>query len=165
MRVYVGEQLLWFLISAGLGAGLGLIYDLFRALRRKKRGLTPLVDFLFALVFFLSLMALALYTPRLRIYHCVGLGMGALLYFLTASPFLLRVFLRCLGFLGMGLGRILGIWKKSMHFLRKLEKKFFASRRKWSTIDAIPFFHRLQILRHASVRGAADPDHSECAAP
>lgn len=122
MRVYVGQQLLWFCISGGTGAGLGLLYDLFRALRRKKKPLTPLLDFLFAVVFFLSLMALALYTPRLRIYQCAGIVLGGALYFLTISPFLLRVFLRGLGLIGRALGFCRGVWKKSMLFCENLKK-------------------------------------------
>ena len=139
MTVEVSRQALDFAAFWGLGLALGLCYDLGRALRREHPALTVPVDFLFGLLFFLSVWVLSLYTYGLRLYLCLGVFLGAALYFLTLSAPLLRLFRR--GLQGLGrLGRkILQPLKKSGDFLRKHAKKLFSSLGKSVTIKAIPF--------------------------
>ncbi len=139
MTVEVSRQALDFAAFWGLGLALGLCYDLGRALRREHPGLTVPADLLFGLLFFLSVWLLSLSAYGLRLYLCLGLFLGATLYFLTLSTPLLGLFRR--GLRGLGrLGRkILRPLKKSGCFLRKHAKKLFSSLGKSVTIKAIPF--------------------------
>ena len=135
MSVMVGRQGLELLWAAALGGGLGLLYDLGRALRREKQHLTVPVDMLFALVFFLGLWLTSIYTRGLRLYQCLGVALGAAAYFLTLSPCVVglgRQILRALGRLRRRLQEPL---KKSVLFFQKLLKKLFSSLKKWSKIE------------------------------
>lgn len=159
----LSTQLREFLFSGVVGLGLGLGYDLLRSLRRKRRGWTAALDFLFALVFFLTLLLLSLYTMGLKLYQCLGILLGSSLYFLVLSPCVLRCFGRILGALGAGKRRAGATVKKSVCFLRKVAKKFFSSWKKWSTIDAIPFFRRRKNRsRFSEKSGAGNIEHSGC---
>lgn len=127
-----------FLISGGLGLGLGLCYDWGRVHRRVFPMLTLPVDILFAVLFFLALILTAIYSRGLKLYQLLGLGLGSALYFLLFSPW----FLRPLGAVLRGIRRLgqkakRGL-KKIVNFLRKLEKKLFPSWKKWGTIDGMP---------------------------
>ena len=77
MTVEVGRQGLEFFWAAVLGVGLGVFYDLGRALRREKPGLTVPVDAVFAVIFFLSLWLTSVYTRGLKLYQCLGIFLGA----------------------------------------------------------------------------------------
>lgn len=135
----LGTQVREFLFSGVLGLGLSLCYDWGRAHRRVFPKLTFPVDMLFALLFFLCLMLLSIYTRGLKLYQLLGLGLGAALYFLALSSWILRPLLALLGKI-RGLGnRAANQKKKIINFLRKLQKKLFPSSGKWSTIDVIPF--------------------------
>lgn len=148
MSVTVGRQGLEFLWAAALGVGLGFLYDMGRALRRERQRLTVPVDILFALVFFLCLWLSSIYTRGLRLYQCLGVGLGAAAYFLTAGPHLLRLWRRLLRLLGrmkrrlrellghLG-GKLLFPVKKSAGFFQKLVKKLFSSLEKWSKIEKV----------------------------
>lgn len=139
MTVEVSRQALEFFGSAALGIALGLVYDLGRVLRREKHGLTIPVDLLFALVFFLSLWLLSVYVMGLRLFHCLGVFLGAGAYFLTLSPLVVRLGRKGLRALGRLLGKTLVPVKKTVDFLRKLVKKCFPYSGKWGTIKTIPF--------------------------
>ncbi len=135
----LGTQVKEFLLSGGLGLGLSLCYDWGRAHRRIFPKLTLPVDMLFALLFFLCLMLLSIYTRGLKLYQILGLGLGAALYFLALSSWILRPLLVLLGKI-RGLGKFgAKVKKKIIIFLRKLRKKLFPSSEKWSTIGVIPF--------------------------
>lgn len=142
MTVELSRQAAEFFWAAALGLGLGLIYDMGRALRREKPRLTIPVDVLFALVFFLGLWLTSIYTQGLRLYQCLGVFLGAGVYFLTLSPFLVRLWRRGLRAVGRLARGILKPMKKSVYFLRKLAKKLFPSSGKWGTIKTIPFSPR-----------------------
>lgn len=83
-----------FLLAALLGAVYGLVYDLFRGLRRTAHGLTPVLDFLICLVFLCGNLLFALYIGlgEYRIFMAVASAMGAALYFLTLGRLFLPVF-------------------------------------------------------------------------
>ena len=139
MTVAVSRQALEFFASAALGVALGLVYDLGRALRRERHGLTIPVDVLFALIFFLSVWLLSVYVKGLRLFHCLGIFLGAGAYFLTISPLVVRLGRKGLRALGWLLAKALVPAKKTVEFLRKLVKKCFPSSGKWGTIKVIPF--------------------------
>lgn len=131
-----GTALLWALL---VGVALSLLYDLGRGLRQTWRGLTIPLDLLFSLLFLLGLLGLSLYTGGLRIYQCLGIICGGGLYFLTLSPPFLRLWRRLLVFIAARFRKIRKQCKKSVIFLRKLEKKLFSTSWKWGTISTIPF--------------------------
>ena len=105
-----------FFWAAVLGIGLGVLYDMGRAVRREKPRLTIAVDILFAAAFFLSLWLTSIYTWGLRLYQCLGVFLGSSIYFLTLSPVLVRVFRRMLRGIRRVLGKMLLPAKKSMCF-------------------------------------------------
>lgn len=142
-----------FFWSGMLGLGLGILYDMGRAVRRELPRLTIPVDLLFALIFFLSLWLTSIYTWGLRLYQCLGIFLGGSIYFLTLSPLLLRGFRRILRGIRRLLGKMALPLKKSVYFLRKLIKKFFPSSGKWGTIKALPFSLRQQKAREARENG------------
>lgn len=151
----LGTQVREFLLSGALGLGLSLCYDWGRVHRRVFPRLTLPVDLLFALLFFLSLMLTSIYSRGLKLYQLLGMALAGTLYFLVISPWLMRpLFALLLRF--RQLGRAMGKgMKKFVIFLRKLEKKLFPSRSKWSTIDMIPFLPKGKSTRR---RGAAPDD-------
>ena len=65
MELPIALQALQFAISGAAGLGLGLIYDLLRALRRRNRRLAVPLDLLFCLVALLLVLLLALCTAYL----------------------------------------------------------------------------------------------------
>lgn len=136
-----------FLLAGALGILLGFLYDLGRAHRRIFPKLTVPVDLLFALTFFLSLLLTAVYTRGLKLYQLMGIFLGAVLWFLTLGPSVLRAFSALLIKIRQ-LGKTLRMQaKKSLKFMRKLVKKFFPSSMKWSTIDVIPFSSKGKHIR------------------
>ena len=134
MTVDVGRQGLELLLAAALGVGLGLLYDMGRALRRQRIGWTAPADLLFALVFFLVLWLTGIYAGGLRLFHCLGIGLGACVYFLTLSPHTVRIFRRFFRSLGCIVRKIRARGAKGANILQKHAKKLFPYRRKWSTI-------------------------------
>lgn len=83
-------QFLW---SVGLGAALGLCYDLLRGLRRSLRVLTGLLDLVFCMLVLLSGLWSALYIcgGQYRIFMFLGTSAGAALWFLTIGRLFLRL--------------------------------------------------------------------------
>lgn len=139
MTLALSRQAMDFLWAGGAGILLGLLYDFGRALRRCWGKMTIPADMLFALCFFLSLLALSLYTGGLRPYQCLGIGLGAGGYFLTLSPILLKILGRFWGLIRALCVRLRRILKKSLFFLRKIAKKLFPSSGKSGTIFKRPF--------------------------
>ena len=90
MGIDLADQVRTFLGAAALGGCLGLVYDVFRALRRRLR--LPLVGALLDLGFWLLVTvglfcyATAAGGGEVRIYMAAALFLGALLYFLLLSP-------------------------------------------------------------------------------
>ena len=81
-------------LAALLGVLLAALYDLLRALRRVLPGASGFADGLFALVFFLSMLAFALYPGQgvFRLGFFLEIALGAAAYFLTLSRLLLQIF-------------------------------------------------------------------------
>ncbi|MCI8525051.1 MAG: hypothetical protein HFF17_03845 [Oscillospiraceae bacterium] len=81
-----------FLLACGLGAALGLFYDLLRALRRRRPRLTRGLDALYCAVLLPALLLFALYAGRgqFRLFFYPALALGAAGYFLTLSRGVLR---------------------------------------------------------------------------
>lgn len=83
------QQLRVLLSALGLGWTLGLIYDLLRALRLRCRRsfLADALDGLYAAVLFLLvfLFALRVAGGELRLFLLIGLGLGAVAFFLLCS--------------------------------------------------------------------------------
>ena len=94
MELPLRLQALQLAAAVALGAALGVFYDLLRALRRRAPGLTVPADVLFVLIFFLALLALALYAGGglLRLFFCPAVALGAGIYFLTLSRLVLPLF-------------------------------------------------------------------------
>ena len=102
-------QLLFCLRFAGLGAVLGVVYDLLRAVRthfRLKRWGTGLLDVLFCLIGTAGFLLLMLQGTdgRLRFYLPLGLVLGFALYRKTMSRAILWVLLYLLKLVGRGTG-------------------------------------------------------------
>ena len=110
-------QTVQFLLSALLGVGLGLWYDLLRSLRRRL-GLTALSDAVFGLTVAVSLLLFALTVGRgqFRQFFFGGIFCGAVLYFLTVSPYILSF-----------LADFWGLLHRPLVFLQKMLKKIFTN--------------------------------------
>ncbi len=153
MTQALSQQAFFFLWAGAGGILLGMFYDFGRMFRRCFPKMTVPADCLFALCFFLCLMALSLYTAGLRLYQCLGLALGAAGYFLAFSSIFQKIFGRFwAAFRAMGC-RHRRIMKKSLCFLRKIAKKFFPSSEKWVTILKRPFFPK----RKSTPKGSAKP--------
>lgn len=178
MGVVIGEQLgaLW--RSLLLGAGLALLYDALRALRRRLRCralLTPALDTLYSLVL---LAALAAYAQRvgmgeLRLYALLTAALGGTLTFLLLSPLLRPLWdfwADCLAAVLRLLHAPLLCVKKYYGKLHKLAKKHFLFLRRSLIIE--DYRHTARHARRAAERkggaahgkkGAKDTTHSRTA--
>lgn len=94
MELPISTQALLFARGVGLGLGLSAAYDVLRALRRLRPGLTWLTDVLFGLLLGAGLLVFALCAGggELRLFLFPAIALAAVLYFLTISPFVLRAF-------------------------------------------------------------------------
>ena len=136
MELPVSLQTVQLVLSIVLGIGLGIYYDLLRAVRERLRFLTHLLDFLFCFGTLIAALLFALYAGfgEFRLFFFVGIGGGLILWFLTLShPFrwVLRKILRLI------LTPIRLLW----HFLKKICKKIkeiaknvFSTAQKWFMI-------------------------------
>jgi len=95
MRISVENQALTFLLAAATGVALGVLYDMMRVLRRRWKNpwLTAVLDLLFCAVCAgtLVLFVMTVSQGRWRGFIPLGAGMGIALYFLLASPFIVRM--------------------------------------------------------------------------
>ena len=145
MGIDLADQVRTFLGAAALGGCLGLVYDVFRVLRRRLR--LPLVGALLDLGFWLLVTvglfcyATAAGGGEVRIYMAAALFLGALLYFLLLSPpALLLVGLAADGaalllrLLLLPVDRLHRLGKK----IQKSLKKHFHYRREWYKLNLIP---------------------------
>jgi spore cortex biosynthesis protein YabQ len=130
MAVSVSEQLMQAAAALLVGGGLGLLYDVFRALRRRLR-LAVLTDLLFWVCAAAALFTLGLAGPgSARLFELACAGLGAALYFsllsaavLTGLDFLLGLLGRALRFLLRPLARLPGFLGKSKNFFKNIFKK------------------------------------------
>ena len=139
MELSVTGQLYQMVVSLAAGAGLGLVYDLFRAWRRCAGGRHTAADLLFwgiacAGRFWLGMAA---GDGQLRIFMAVSAALGAAGYSLLCSRFVVPALCRGLAFSGR-LGRALlrpvrTAGKNAKKFL-KSRKNLFPKRKHWFTI-------------------------------
>lgn len=122
MELPIALQALQFAISGAAGLGLGLIYDLLRALRRRNRRLAILLDLLFCAMALLLFLLLALYPGHgiLRLFMLGGIGLGMILWFLTASRPFLAILDKLLTLLSRVIRLLLAPLVKICKFLKNL---------------------------------------------
>ena len=122
MELPLRLQALQLAAAFALGAALGVVYDLLRALRRRVPALTAAADALFCLLLLVGLLALALYAGGglLRLFFFPGIALGAWAYFLTLGRLLLPAFSWVFSAIGRVFHLILAPGKI---FLKKSEKK------------------------------------------
>jgi len=85
-----------FLTTVCVGGAVGLFYDFFRVLRRcapHKRWAVQLEDILFWLAVTVLVFYYMLHRNygEIRLFVLLGIGVGALLYFATISPFIVKI--------------------------------------------------------------------------
>ncbi|MBQ2823184.1 MAG: spore cortex biosynthesis protein YabQ [Oscillospiraceae bacterium] len=95
----VSEQLLQFLLSVVLGAGLGVVYDVFRVIRivfpfARKKGAVCVGDIIFMVLcgFAVFLFAAMFCRGEVRFFCIFGAVPGFILYMLTLGNFVTGVF-------------------------------------------------------------------------
>ncbi len=123
MEIPVSAQALTFAQGALLGLGLCLVYDLLRALRQLLPRAGTAADALFGLLLAASFLSFALTAGQgqFRLYVFLAVFLTAVLYFLTLSPLVLRVF-RALWDL---LGRMLRALLAPLRFFFEISQKNF----------------------------------------
>ena len=136
MELPVARQAVEFAWAAALGLALGCWYDVLRALRRRHPRLTVPADGLYCLTVLFALLAFALYAGRgmMRLFALLGMGLGAMLWFLTLSPLALRLFSAFWALLGKLLRLICAPVRGILKIFLIFFKKVFATARKWVTI-------------------------------
>lgn len=117
----ISYQLYCFFIFIIIGIISGLIFDIFRILRRTfktKDFIIYIQDILFwILVGFLMLYGLCVYTNgELRLYLFLGVILGFLIYIVTVSKYILKVNIKIITF-------IKNIFKTIFNFLSNFVKK------------------------------------------
>jgi len=125
MENYISQQVLSLGAAVLLGLLGGLVYDLLRAVRiRKKqsRVLTHLLDGLYTLFWLLGLLwfALRIGQGELRLYMAAGILLGAVLYFNALSGFL-RPLWDFWADVAAGLGHLMWL---PLHFIFTVFKKW-----------------------------------------
>lgn len=136
MEIPVSAQALTFAQGALLGLGLCLAYDLLRALRQLCPRTGFAADALFGLLLAASFLSFALTAGQgqFRLYVFLAVFLTAVLYFLTLSPLVLRVFQALWGLLGRIVRALFAPLRFFLKFLKKFSKTLFASFRKWGTM-------------------------------
>ncbi|MDP4109074.1 MAG: spore cortex biosynthesis protein YabQ [Bacillota bacterium] len=125
MEISIAEQTVVFLKAILLGAALAVVYDLIRVRRvhsRAKRIKTAAYDFLFCVISAVSLFFFVVFASNgeARGYIALGAIMGAALYFMTLSRFILTA-----GF------TLAGLCSKITGFIKKIFIKFFKTIKKY----------------------------------
>lgn len=138
MEIYIGQQLLDLGAAMLLGIVCGMMYDLLRPVRLRRRynkPLTHVVDIVFVLIVLLAvfLFALRIGQGEFRLFMLCGFLAGGVLYFLLLSPLLrplwdfwaqaaacfLSLLWKPIALLGRTTKKIGTAAKKYFHFLRK----------------------------------------------
>lgn len=139
MGIYITEQVRLFVLSVLLGFGLGALYDVLGAVRKRWQMLTAVLDIGYCLCLLGSLFLFTLRQAQgqLRLFVVLGIVGGCVLFFTGLSPWLRPVWgfwVDCLVLLGEILaipGKICG---KIIKKLENFSKKLFYFGHKCSTI-------------------------------
>ncbi len=119
MELPLHFQAVGLFLGAAFGAGLGLVYDLIRPLRRSAGGLGWVFDALYALCAGFGLFVLSMCMPLGRpvVWEIMAavLGFGAYLRFL--SPLLLPVFAAVFAFLLLPCKKMCGYMQKVLNLI------------------------------------------------
>lgn len=131
MELYVSHQLFQLICSALVGFGIGLMYDIFRILRRSLK-----TDALFDALFWLCCLAL-LFTlgmdigeGALHIFMLALAAIGFAAYMLLLSEYVMAL----LNKVAQIISRALSPLKKFEKFFSKVVKKFFSNILDWFTM-------------------------------
>ncbi|MBQ3951742.1 MAG: hypothetical protein IIT41_03945 [Oscillospiraceae bacterium] len=123
----IGFQAAEALWSAALGALLGALYDIFRAVRRRRpsAALSFILDAAFWLIagICLFLISFAVGGGKMRVFMTLAAGIGAVLYFFALSPAVLYIFDFFIG----GVDRLLEFIAFPLKKIRIFVKKLFSS--------------------------------------
>ncbi len=94
----IPQQVFLFLASVLMGVALGVIYDIFRAFRvifpiMRSKLMTAAADIIYMIIFGIGVFMLSAYMGRgeVRFFYCIGAGLGALTYIMTAGNAVLGV--------------------------------------------------------------------------
>ena len=123
-------QLYSFFIYAISGIAIGILFDIFRILRKSFRTpdiLTYIEDVLFWLLtgVFLLFVLFQISNGEIRIYHIVGILLGSIFYMLTISKYFIKINVSVITFLKNILYHVLIYPTKLICFLlRKIGKPF-----------------------------------------
>ena len=117
----IQNQAYVFLISILVGGVLAIIFDFFRLLRRKgntKNYIVYIQDILYWLIvtFIIIMSAFLTNDGELRGYMFIGYILGAIIYVVTLSPYIMKITNRILDF-------IESIFKNFYNFLIKIFRK------------------------------------------
>jgi len=142
MELSISLQLVQACAAILTGAALGVFYDVLKTLRLRLHiwPVTALLDLVFWLVAAFVLFALGLGPGggQLRLFMLICSLGGALLYFVSLSPFVLRVLGAVAGFIGMILGYAVKPFKwlgGQIQKTKKFYKKLFQKIAKWFRIS------------------------------
>lgn len=142
MRIDPLNQLMCAAVSALAGAGLGVLYDVFRTARRRLHGraVAVITDILFCVAACLTVFLVG-YTfgnGRTRGYMAVGACLGAAVYFLLLSTAVLRLLALLADIVRRAVITALLPVKLFLNLLKKITiffKNAFYYKRKWYTIN------------------------------
>ncbi len=135
MILSISGQTLIFLIAAACGGGAGLVFDVFRVLRRMVKHNTVFVqleDILFWITAALGvfLVNLIIADGLFRGYIIMGFALGIVIYFAAISPFVLMGLLAAAKFIVGLIAWIVGLILMPIKWLIGLLKKFGAFTKK-----------------------------------
>ena len=135
MEYPVSQQMIQLAGSIAFGAALGLHYDLLRLLRRWKHALTIALDLWFGLTSLLACCLFALYVGDgwFHLFMILGTLGGSILYFLTLSPWVLRLLRHC----ARCIGRLFRILLQPMKKIYLIAKKGFSFFQKSGTSSGV----------------------------
>lgn len=162
MGMAVAEQAYALLQAILLGAGVGLLYDLFRILRVRirLRLVGGLLDFFFWVAVTVALFVHAIVAQGgvVRVYMITSVFLGATLYFFAFSLLILRVgylFADIFGFIWKIMTAPLRIFLCLCKKIIKKAKKLFHSLKKWYNIGMIPDGIMNAMCANAKMEGSA----------
>ncbi len=97
MELTLLDQTVSFLYSALAGMFSGLIYELFKGIKNvffKNKVLRDIIDIFFVIVLFIFLLFafFSICGLGFRIFHIIGLFLGAVIFFLTVGGFFYKIF-------------------------------------------------------------------------